>query len=161
VSASWHIVRSALRSEAGSGVISLLATVLIVGLVGALLIPRLTHAGSTSAPATVAAPAKAHDAEAQLLAQTAQTAMATYAAENGSGTTGATAAELGAIEPALTANGPRGPYLASVTGGGVDYTLVAVDPLTRNSFTLSDTGGAVSRTCTTAGTGGCPAGGTW
>jgi hypothetical protein len=91
----------------------------------------------------------------------AQTAMATYSASSGNGYTGVTPAALSSIEPTLITASSNQAYIASASGSTDSYTITAVDPLTGNSFTLANTAGAATRTCTVAGRAGCPPAGTW
>jgi len=156
------ILRRRLLGESGASAISLLAVVATLGIVAAIAIPALHQSSSsTSSSSQTAATGQAQDVQAKNLLVDAQTAMATYAASNGTGYTGATPAALSAIEPTILTSSTTQAYLASVDATQASYTLVAVDPLTGNSFTLANSGGATTRTCTTAGRGGCPPGGTW
>jgi hypothetical protein len=153
------------RGEHGFGAISLVATLAIVGMIAAMAIPQLTkHGGSGGQggqPSSAQAEAAAQDVQAKTMATDAQTAMATYAASSDQGYTGASPSALSGIEPTLVTSGTNQAYLASVNATQSSYVITIVNPLTHNSFTLSNSGGAISRTCTTAGSGGCPAGGTW
>jgi hypothetical protein len=69
-------------------------------------------------------------------------------------------AGLRTIEPALN-SGVAQAGLA-VTGNAQDYTLTVTQAKTGSTFTITKSAaGVVTRTCTTAGEDGCPAGGTW
>ncbi len=153
-----------LRAEHGASVISLLGVVATLAIIAALAIPALKGSGSTSTGAAAqgaSATAQAQDVQATNLLSTAQTAMATYAASNDSGYQGVSAAALQSIEPTLITSSRTEAYVAQASGTATDYTVTVVNPLTANTFTLSDNGGAVTRTCTVAGRGGCGSGGTW
>lgn len=150
-----------LGAEHGAGVVSLLAVLASVAIIGVVAVPALTKGGSSSTNQTAAATGAAQDVQAKNLLLDAQTAIASYASSNTSGYSGATPATLAGLEPTIVTSSTTQAYLASVTASADSYTLVAVDPLTGNSFTLANTSGAVSRTCTASGRDGCPAGGTW
>lgn len=146
--------------------ISLIAIVASLAIIAALAIPALKQvstagSGGSGSTSDAAALGQAQDVQAKTLLMDAQTAMATYAASNGTGYTGATPSALAAIEPTILTASTNQAFLSSVDASQGSYTLVAVDPLTGNTFTLANTGGATARTCTAAGRGGCPAGGTW
>jgi competence protein ComGC len=154
---------TATRNERGAGMVSVLVSLLVVAVLAAVAIPRLTtHAGGAPGGQPAATSAAAQDASAQTVAQTAQTAMAAYAASGDSGYSGATADALHALEPALVTSSATGAaYLASVVATTSEYTVVAADPLSHDSFAITDAAGTVTRTCTPAGHGGCPASGSW
>ncbi len=154
-----------LRAEHGFSAISLIATVAIIGILAATAVPQLTKGTSGGSQGgqsqTGQALAQAQDVQAKTMATDAQTAMATYAASSDQGYTGVSPSALASIEPTLVTAGTNQPYLASVNGTQTSYVATIINPLTHNTFTLANTGGAVSRTCTTAGTAGCPSSGTW
>lgn len=151
-----------LRGERGASMVSVLATLVAVAVIGVVVVPALTKSSDGAQSAQVSsAPPKAQDVAAETLAQTAQTAMATYSASSGNGYAGATPAALNQIEPTLITASTSEAYLASVAATSDSYTVVAEDPLTGDGFTLADNAGAITRTCTPAGRGDCSAGGTW
>ncbi len=155
-------LRTWLRAEHGTSPISLIAIVASLVIVAAIAVPALKSGASSSSQTgqTAAATAAAQDVQAQTLVQTGQTAMATYAASN-SGYTGVSPSALSAIEPTLVTASATEAYIASASGTATGYTLVAVNPLTHDTFTLTNTSGATTRTCAPAGHGGCPASGTF
>jgi hypothetical protein len=155
--------RTWLRAEHGAGVISLLATVAALAIVGALAIPALKQSGASGAQGNqnAMALAQAQDQQAQSLLETGQTAMATYAATSNSGYQGVSASALNAIEPTLLTASAKEAYLAGASGTATSYTMESVNPLSGDTFTLSDNSGVTSRTCTPAGRGGCSASGTF
>ncbi len=160
---SLRTLTARLRAEPGFSAISLIATVAIIGILAATALPQLTKGGGGQGgqSQTGQALVEAQDVQAKTMATDAQTAMATFAASNDQGYTGVTPGALASIEPTLVTSGTNQPYVASVSGTQSSYVVTVINPLTHNTFTLSNTGGAVSRTCTSPGVGGCPAGGTW
>jgi type II secretory pathway pseudopilin PulG len=152
-----------LRAEHGASPISLLAIVASLVIIAVIAVPALKSGASSSSQTgqAAAATAAAQDEQAQTLLETGQTAMATYAASNGSGYSGVSPSALSAIEPTLITASSTEAYITSASGTATSYTLVSVNPLTHDTFTLSNNGGAVSRTCAPAGRGGCSASGTF
>ena len=125
--------------------------ILIIGILAAIAIPSFLNQKS-----------KAQDSQAKVIARTAQTAMETYATNNNGSYSGATISALNSIEPTLITTSSTQAYLASVpTPSGTSYQVVASDPVTSNAFTVTNSNGTVTRTCTTAGNGGCPSSGNW
>ena len=88
--------------------------------------------------------------------RTAQTAIETWYTDEQNYTVAADGAELKAIEPSL--NSGAGASLVVVPG--TDTYTVTVTSKTNNKFSIAKTGaGAVTRSCTTIKTYGCPSGG--
>src|SRR5947209_7023643 len=139
------------REQGGFTLIELLVVILIIGILAAIAIPSFLNQKS-----------KAQDASTKVIARTAQTAMETYSTNNGGSYTGATVSILNSIEPTLITTSTNAAYLASITvGSSTNYTVVATNPVTSNAFSIVNAAGAVSRSCSTAGAGGCPTGGSW
>jgi type II secretory pathway pseudopilin PulG len=150
-----------LRSERGASLVGTLASLVAVAILAVLLVPSLMGGDSKKQQAQMAsATAQANDVEATSLLDSAQTAMTTYQASANS-YAGATPAALHSLDPEIPVSGPGQAYLASVSATNDSYTLVAFNPLTGNTFTLADNAGALTKTCTVAGRGGCQPGGTW
>ena len=82
------------KSEAGFTLIELLVVMLILGILAAIAIPAFFNQRE-----------KATDSQAKSAARTAETAMETYATENGGSYKNATPAILHAIEPTLQTAG--------------------------------------------------------
>ena len=140
------------QEEAGFTLVELLVVMLILGLLAAIAIPAFFNQRD-----------KARDAQAKVFDRTAETAMETYATDNGGTYAGATAAALKGIESTL-----NGANISAVTvpAGGGDTSnksyKVSVTSSTGNVFSITrHDDGTTSLTCTTAGTAGCPTGGNW
>jgi type IV pilus assembly protein PilA len=133
--------------ESGFTLVELLVVMLILGLLAAIAIPSFFNQRD-----------KAHDASAKEAVRTAETAMETYATDNGGSYSGATAAKLKTIESTLNNANLADP---TVPAAGTSYS-VSVTSSTNNVFTINRAAtGITSLTCTTTGTAGCPTNGTW
>lgn len=140
--------------EAGFTLIELLVVMLILGILAAIAIPAFFNQRD-----------KATDADAKSAARTAQTAMETYATDNGGvfddSAGGAVVDEdaLVAIEPSLA-----GADLA-VEGIGARAFTVKVTSDTNTWFSIISADGVATSDCADAegntGVGGCPNGGEW
>ena len=80
-------LRERMASEKGFTLIELLVVMLIIGILAAIAIPTFFNQKQ-----------KAQDADTKAMAHTVQTAIETYATDNGGAYTGATPANLNAIE---------------------------------------------------------------
>ena len=145
--------------ESGFTLVELLVVMLIIGLLAAIAIPAFFNQRN-----------KAYDANAKEQARTAETAMETYATDNGGVYTGVTTGALVTIENSLsdTVSTTR-PYLttAAAAGAGANagkgWTLTLTSPKTSNTFTIARDAATsqLTFTCTNGGTAGCPTGGVW
>jgi type II secretory pathway pseudopilin PulG len=154
-------LRLRLGAEHGSSLVGTLLSLVAVAVLAVVLLPSLMGGSSKKEQAQMSsATAQANDVQATSLLGNAQTAMATYQA-SGNGFAGATPATLHSLDPEIPIAGPGQAYLQAVSATDNAYMLVAYNPLTGNSFTLADNNGAVTKTCTVAGRGGCQPGGTW
>jgi len=141
-------------SESGFTLVELLVVMLILGILAAIAIPAFFNQRE-----------KANDAAKKTEARTMQTAAETYATDNNGlydppGAAIMTVAALTAIEPTI-GDGAGDPV---VTVPAPDEFVVRSAPADNsgNVFSITRSGdGTTDRTCTTAGTGGCPSNGSW
>ena len=142
--------------ESGFTLVELLVVMLIIGLLAAIAIPSFFNQRD-----------KAYDANAKEQARTAETAMETYATDNGGVYTGVTTAKLVQIENSLTDTvSTTKPYLSGAAATGTNnkgWTVTVTSPKTSNTFTIArdETTSQLTFSCTAGGTAGCPTGGTW
>jgi type IV pilus assembly protein PilA len=139
-------LRERMGREEGFTLIELLVVMLILGLLAAIAIPTFLNQRE-----------KAQDSDAKALARAAQTAMETYATDNGGDYTGADGDALHAIEETV----PNTIGIAGPAGGpaptDAGYTVTA-ESETGHTFSVERNGSAFSFPCT--GEGGC-SGDTW
>jgi type IV pilus assembly protein PilA len=135
------------EGEAGFTLIELLVVMLILGILAAIAIPAFFNQRD-----------KATDAQAKAAARTAETAIETYATENGGSYVGAEPADLAAIEPTLKVAGDN-----AITVGELEATKFKVTSTSAkgHTFSIARNGGTVTFSCLPVGQGGCPTGGDW
>ena len=120
--------------------------ILIIGILAAIAIPAFLGQRE-----------KAQDSEAKTAVRTAASAAKSYFTDSQT-YVGMDVAAIKKIEPSLGQG--QGTTLAITGASTVGYNL-AVDSKTGNKFTISETNGVATRTCTTAAKAGCPTGGSW
>lgn len=136
--------------ETGFTLVELLVVMLILGILAAIAIPSFFNQRD-----------KARDADSKADVRTAQTALETFATENGGDYQGATAGRLQAIETTLSdAN------ISTLTVLGpqfTGYTVGVTNPDTGNEFLIQrdPVTGATTFDCTVEEDAGCPLGGDW
>ena len=134
------------KSEEGFTLIELLVVMLIIGILAAIAIPSFFNQRE-----------KAQDSKAKTDARTAQTAMETYATDNGGVYTPApTVAQLQAIESTL----PSDLTITNVTSNGYTVTAKSKSSSGTRTFSITKAAGVTTFTCTPAG-GGCPSSLSW
>jgi type IV pilus assembly protein PilA len=148
-----HRLRQQTGDEGGFTLIELLVVVLIIGILSAIAIPAFLSQTS-----------KANDSAAKTQVGTAQTTIETYANEHEGTFVGATRAKLEEIEPTLK-DTTTATFEETSSLSSAGYAVKSVAKGTGDTFTLTNSNGTISRTCTTGATttpantgGGCKAG---
>jgi type IV pilus assembly protein PilA len=143
-------LRQRLSNESGFTLIELLVVILIIGILAAIAIPSFLNQKG-----------KANDASAKELARTAQTTAETYATENNGSYVGFNTTKLNELEKTVPIKEENGnAYISAASGGAEEYSVTATAPATKDTFTIKNSKGVVSRTCEGTG-GGCTSSKTW
>jgi prepilin-type N-terminal cleavage/methylation domain-containing protein len=129
--------------DEGFTLIELLVVMLILGILAAIAIPSFFNQRE-----------KAQDADAKAMARTAQTAMETYATENGGAYSppAATVATLNGIEATLPTGAPLA--VSGVSSNGYTITVTSKSNGGARTFSIVRAGGVITYPCTPNG-GGC------
>jgi len=140
--------RQSHHSEKGFTLIEIMVVILIISILTVIGLPAFLNQRN-----------KARDAEAKMAARTAQTAVETYYNDHQS-YAGVDVTKLRVIEPALNEGVAAAGLVITPTPSS--YEIVVTQAKTGSVFTIANPPtGAVSRTCTPAGSNGCPSGGKW
>jgi len=137
--------RTRASDEAGFSLIEVLVVTLVIAALAAIAIPSFLGQQD-----------KASDAGAKSAVRNAAAAMETFHADAGT-YAGANRNALVKLEPSLNELAP-GDFTVS-PNGSTGYRLTVKKG--GNRYTIDKDNGLATRTCTVAGSGGCPAGGTW
>lgn len=133
------------NEEDGFTLVELLVVMLILGILAAIAIPAFFSQRD-----------KGYDSDAKANARTVQTALESYAVDNGGDYTDATEALLIGIEPTIDSFDDT----VEISGLGADaYTITATSD-SDTTFTIARAAGVVSNSCSAAG-GGCSDDLTW
>jgi len=138
-------LRKRMGRDEGFTLIELLVVMLILGILAAIAIPTFFNQRE-----------KAQDSDAKAMARAAQTAIETYATDNGGSYAGATVAALNTIEPTVQAAGTNAVTVVAATGNS--YTVRSASATGRNFDITRTAASAFTFPCAPTG-GGCPSGG--
>jgi type IV pilus assembly protein PilA len=135
------------NGEKGFTLIELLVVILIIGILAAIALPAFLGQRS-----------KGQDADAKSAARNLVSAVESFYATNQTYLNANSDNDIkqSGVWTSASQSGKARVTAADATG----YTIVGYSA-SGNTFTITKNGATVNRTCTTTGSGACPAGGTW
>jgi type IV pilus assembly protein PilA len=138
-----HKLRRRIQDEKGFTLIELLVVILIIGILAAIAIPSFINQRG-----------KANDAATKSMARTAQTAIETYATDNGGDYTGASPAGLNGIEPTIPTSGNNAVTVTGLSSNTYKVTSTQTTGAQRSFSIQRNSDGTFTRSCAPIG-GGC------
>jgi type IV pilus assembly protein PilA len=145
-------LRRRVQDEKGFTLIELLVVILIIGILAAVAIPTFLNQRG-----------KGYDSNAQSMVKNMQTAEEAFAT-NDNGTYTANLSDLTSIDPTIVAGNNVTPRVVSANGT-TGYAVAAKADPTGDEFTITESAGTETNTCTHGSGGGnpgaCPTSGTW
>jgi type IV pilus assembly protein PilA len=139
------------KEDSGFTLIELLVVILIIGILAAIAIPSFLNQKG-----------KANDAQAKELARTAQTTAESIATDSNGSYKEVTTVKIGEYEKSIptSAGTSRTTYLknAKEIESGAGYEVETESPVTKDTFTITNKAGVISRSCAPIKAGGCPTG---